>query len=118
MWLPLTYILLEAWPATQACALTGNRTGDPLVLRPVLNPLSHISQSYNSIILKTILFVYCLIDAMLGKHSLGLSFDLVASLPAICVRGVIYVVMEYKDSKHVFSSQGTGHLVEKQTYKM
>ena len=55
---------------------------------------------------------------MLGKHSLGLSFDLVASLPAICVRGVIYVVMEYKDSKHVFSSQGTGHLVEKQTYKM
>ena len=22
------------WPATQACALTGNRTGDPLVLSP------------------------------------------------------------------------------------
>ena len=27
--------------ATQACALTGNRTGDPLVHRPVLNSLSH-----------------------------------------------------------------------------
>ena len=32
------------WPATQACALTGNRTGDPLVHRPVLNPPSHTSQ--------------------------------------------------------------------------
>ena len=30
--------------ATQACALTGNRTGDPLVHRPVLNPLSYASQ--------------------------------------------------------------------------
>ena len=26
--------------ATQACALTGNPTGDPLVHRPALNPLS------------------------------------------------------------------------------
>ena len=30
--------------ATQARALTGNRTGDPLVHRPALNPLSHTSQ--------------------------------------------------------------------------
>ena len=29
------------WPATEAFALTGNRTGDHLVCRPVLNPLSH-----------------------------------------------------------------------------
>ena len=28
----------------QACALTGNRTGDPLVSSPVPNPLSHTSQ--------------------------------------------------------------------------
>ena len=35
---------LGTWPAIQACALTGNRTGDPLVCRPVLNPLSHTSQ--------------------------------------------------------------------------
>ena len=34
------------WPATQACALIGNQTGDPLVHRPVLNPLSHASQGY------------------------------------------------------------------------
>ena len=31
------------WPTTQACALTGTPTGDPLVHRPVLNPLSHSS---------------------------------------------------------------------------
>ena len=29
---------------TQACALTGNPTGDPLVHRPALSPLSHTSQ--------------------------------------------------------------------------
>ena len=32
------------WPTTQACALTGNQTGDLLVCRPALNPLSHTSQ--------------------------------------------------------------------------
>ena len=40
--------LLGTWPATQACALTenqtGNRTGNPLVHRPALKPLSHTSQ--------------------------------------------------------------------------
>ena len=38
--------LLETWPATQACALTENRTGDPLLHRPVLNPLSYTSQGH------------------------------------------------------------------------
>ena len=32
------------WPTTQACAPTGNRTSDPLVCRPALNPLSQTSQ--------------------------------------------------------------------------
>ena len=31
-------------PANQEGALTGNQTSDPLVRRPVLNPLSHTSQ--------------------------------------------------------------------------
>ena len=44
MWLPLMHPLLGTWPRTQACALTGNRTGNPLVPRPALNPLSHTSQ--------------------------------------------------------------------------
>ena len=44
VWLPLGRPFLGTWPATQACALTGNRTGDSLVCRPALNPLSHTSQ--------------------------------------------------------------------------
>ena len=36
------------WVATQACAMTGNRTGDPLVHGLVLNPLSHTSQGKSS----------------------------------------------------------------------
>ena len=43
VWLPLARALLGTWLETQACALTGTRTGDPLVHRPPLNPLSHTS---------------------------------------------------------------------------
>ena len=43
VWLPLTHPILGTWPETQACALTGNQTGDPSVCSPVLNPLSHTS---------------------------------------------------------------------------
>ena len=50
VWLPLEHPLLGTWPATQACALTGNRTGDPLVRRPVLNPLSYTGQGARAII--------------------------------------------------------------------
>ena len=42
--LPLTRPQPGTWPATQACALTGNRTGNLLVHRLALNPLSHMSQ--------------------------------------------------------------------------
>ena len=44
MWLPLVPTPLGTWPTTQACALTGNRTSEPLVRRPALSPLSHTSQ--------------------------------------------------------------------------
>ena len=44
VWLPIAYPLLGTWPTTQPCALTGNRTSNPLVHRPALNPLSHTSQ--------------------------------------------------------------------------
>ena len=36
--------LLGTSPTTQACALTGNQTCEPLFLRLMLNPLSHTSQ--------------------------------------------------------------------------
>ena len=44
VWLPLMRPLLGIWSTTQACALIGNQTGDPLVHRPMLNPLSYTSQ--------------------------------------------------------------------------
>ena len=44
VWLPLACPILGTWPTTQACALTGNRTQDPLVRRPALIPQSHTSQ--------------------------------------------------------------------------
>ena len=50
VWLPLMCRLLGTWPASQACALTGNRTGDPLVHRLALNLLSHTSQSQRSLV--------------------------------------------------------------------
>ena len=50
MQLPLTHPTLGTWPTTQACALTGTQTGDPLVLRPALNPLSHTSQGSPSVL--------------------------------------------------------------------
>ena len=45
--------LQGTWPTTQACALTGNRTGNPLVHRLALNPLSHTSQGCLDTILMT-----------------------------------------------------------------
>ena len=47
-WLPLTHPQLGTWSATQACALTGNRTCNLLVHRPELNLLSHTSQGHIS----------------------------------------------------------------------
>ena len=44
VWLPLMCPLPGTWPAAQACARTGNQTGDLLVSRAALNPLSHTSQ--------------------------------------------------------------------------
>ena len=35
---------LGTWPVTKACALTGDRTSNPLVCRLMLNPQSHTSQ--------------------------------------------------------------------------
>ena len=44
VWLPLECLPPGTLPPTQACTLTGNPTGDLLVYRPALNPLSHTSQ--------------------------------------------------------------------------
>ena len=56
VWLPLMSPLLGTWPTSQACALTGNRTGEPLDRGPALNPLSHTSQG--RFVLITIIMIY------------------------------------------------------------
>ena len=43
-WFLLASPQLGTWPTTQACALTGIRTGDLSVCRLALNPLSRTSQ--------------------------------------------------------------------------
>ena len=58
VWLPLVHPLLGTWPTTQARALTGNRISDPLVHRPVLNPLSHTSQGYIHFYNRFYLFIF------------------------------------------------------------
>ena len=46
VWLPLVCPLLGTWPATKACALTGNATSNPLVRWLALSPLTHTSQGF------------------------------------------------------------------------
>ena len=59
LWLPLKHPLLGTWPATQVCDLTGNRTGNPLVHRHMLNPLSYTSPGDLFYFFKKILFHFC-----------------------------------------------------------
>ncbi|KAF6094718.1 hypothetical protein HJG60_011820 [Phyllostomus discolor] len=44
VWLPLVRPLPGTWPATQACALIGSWTSDPLVCRLELSSLGYTSQ--------------------------------------------------------------------------
>ena len=71
VWLPLTCPLLETWPATQACALSGNQTGNPLVHRPMISLLSYTSQSHYWRLLTElfILLPYELAVTLLGIYS-------------------------------------------------
>ena len=50
VWLPLPCPLLGSWPTTQACALTWNQTGNPVVHRLAFSPLSHTSQGSTNIL--------------------------------------------------------------------
>ena len=68
VWLPLMLALLGTWPTTQAFALTGNRTDDPLVGRLALNPLSHTSQGFSKLFFdkKRTIFYVALIIGKVG----------------------------------------------------
>ena len=55
--LPLAHPWPGTWPATQACALTGNQTSNLSVHRPMLNPLNHSSQGSVGTVLKKNIFL-------------------------------------------------------------
>ena len=67
VWLPLTCPQLGTWPTSQACALTGNRTGDSLVHRPTLNPLSYTSQGWITFFKKVTFRLYLTAYTKLNK---------------------------------------------------
>ena len=81
--LPLMCPLLGTWPATEACALSGNWTSNPLVHSLVLSLLSHTSQCSAFIFINTLLIFFCLFyfylifSRCLFKFSVILSFLLI-----------------------------------------
>ena len=80
VWLPLACPLLGTWPTIQACALTGNWTGDPLVLRPALNPRSHTTQGRTSFLfmaekeLHCVAIVYLVYPSSVNGHHVVSTF--------------------------------------------
>ena len=72
VWLPLSCPLLGTWAATQACALTGNWTRNPLICRLALSPLSLTSQSMDSFFLVVVL-IGCFFASLCYKSLLWFS---------------------------------------------
>ena len=70
VWLSLVHPLPGTWPETQACALTGNRTSDPLIRRLALNPLSHPSRGCKP----------TFAPAYIVSHSVGFLFTFLMAL--------------------------------------
>ena len=59
--LPLARPKLGTWPTTQACALTGNQTGNAvLVCGTMANPLSHNSQGVLNLFCSSVVFLIVL----------------------------------------------------------
>ena len=78
-------LLLGTWLAIQACALTENPTGDPLVCRPALTPLRYtiqgnVSYYYGHIISYIIMFTYIyMCHSPFSPHSSGLRLEVSSS---------------------------------------
>ena len=68
VWLLLAHPQPGTWPAIQAWALTRNRTSDPSICRPVLNPLSHTIQGS--------LFYFLFIEFRERERNINLFFTL------------------------------------------
>ena len=95
---------LGTQPATQACALTENQTRDPLIHRPTLNPLSHTSQGYITVlILSSIdyaILEYCVIKIYMNWH--GITEEEQDILPERVSEGSIKGAHEWVNRKDRF----------------
>ena len=93
VWFPLECPHLGTWPATQVCALTRNWTGNPLVCRLALNPLSHTSQG-KKLFLKIIDYLKNQKDLKIThiqiQHMLPSTFICILNLFNICLLTVTW----------------------------
>ena len=98
VWLPLTCPLLGTWPATQACALTENRTSDPLVRRPALNSLSYTSQGWYLYFISQILWPLRSLEAVsnIAAYQISVGFAFVHTQPKYLLFALVYFGTESK----------------------
>ena len=104
MWLPLTCPLWGTWPATQACALTGNWTDDLLVHRLTLNPLSHTRQGSTFLYITGVFsftpqFIFCLFfrssgqSCSLSAARICFSFHFLFSASPCIYKKCVYILL-------------------------
>ena len=87
------------WPATQACALIGNQTSDPLVLRTALSPLSHMPH-------QTGLFIQIFIeDLMCSRHCFFCARDTAESI----VKSLLSWIIVYGLIRKMFNGESWAH---------
>ena len=87
-------------PASQACALTGNRTGNLSVCRLALNPLSHTGQSNTQCNYFETLPLCFLCSIHLLPFIVGWVVFLFMNILPLGVLGLFSVVGDYKKSCH------------------
>ena len=97
--LPLVHPRLGAWPAPQACALTGNWTSNPLVCRPALNPLSHTSQGKTSAFLSpgVMFFLACHVPLLSteNKKEMAIILDPLMEILKVPVINLVFLKFYY-----------------------
>ena len=71
VWLPLACSLLGTWPATQACAMTGNRTSNLLLHR---SPLIHWATPARACFILKFRGFYFIFDFICDLKNLNMSF--------------------------------------------
>ncbi|KAF6086237.1 hypothetical protein HJG60_008432 [Phyllostomus discolor] len=90
VWLPITCPLLGSWPGL----LTRNQTGDPLVCRPALNPLSHTSQGL--IFSENQIYFHLLVFPLFHLSLIFIHSFLLPALGLVCFKKFFLVLQNVK----------------------